>query len=327
MTARPLVAVTVSEFARRDPAPLGLLERSRLPFRLNTSGKRPNADELVALAHDAAGVVAGMEHYDAATLDRLPGLRCISRVGVGVDHIDLEAAQARGIVIAITPRAATDAVAELGLTFILALHRRLVPQANAMRRREWARTEAHLLRGRCVALLGLGRIGRRLAELLAPFQVRLLAVDPRADVAECARAGIELVALDDALRRADVVAVQAARESAHPLRIGRAELALCRPGAVLVNVARGSMVDGAALHDALTSGRLAAAALDVFEEEPYRGPLCELDNVILTPHSATDPTESRIAMETEAVENVLRTLAGELDPSQIVAPPAIVRPR
>lgn len=315
------IVVALTEFVRHDRRPLALLEKSGRAFRLNPTGVRPDRETLPALAQGATGIVAGPEPYDAAMLDRLPSLRCISRCGVGVDNIDLEAARARGIAVLSTPAATTEAVAELALTFILALHRNLVRQAASMRRREWVRPESHLLAGRRVALVGLGRIGRRLVELLTPFRVHLTGVDPLPDLAWCAAAGVAPLPLADALSGANVVSIQAAVDPAHPLRLGAAELALLPRGAMLVNVARGSLVDEGALHAALSSGHLAGAALDVYSEEPYRGPLCDLESVILTPHSATDAVESRVAMETKAVENLLRFLAGEVGAGDFVVPP------
>ena len=315
------VVIALADFVRHDRRPLALLEESGRAFRLNTSGVRPDRETLPELAKGAAGIVAGAEVYDAAMLDRLPALRCISRCGVGVDNIDLETARARGIAVLNTPAETTEAVAELALTFILALHRNLVRQAASMRHREWVRPESHLLAGRRVALIGLGRIGRRLVELLTPFGVRLTGVDPFPDLAWCAVFGVTPLPLADALAGADVVSIQAAIDPTHPLRLGATEFALMRRGAMLVNVARGSLVDEEALHAAVSSGHLAAAALDVYADEPYRGPLCDLESVILTPHSATDAVESRVAMETKAVENLLRFLAGGLGAGDFVVPP------
>lgn len=317
--ARILVALT--EFARRDRRPLTVLETSGQTFRLNQTGARLDRNTLPTLAQGVVGIVAGAETYDAAMLDRLPDLRCISRCGVGVDNIDLPAAHERGVAVMNTPSATTEAVAELALTFILALHRNLIRQAASMRRREWVRPESHLLAGRRVALVGLGRIGRRLAELLAPFGVRLTGVDPFPDLAWCAKAAVTPLPLAEALATADVVCIQAAVDRARPLRLGAAELALLPRGAMVVNVARGTFIDEDALHAAVSSGHLGGAALDVYGAEPYRGPLCDLEGVILTPHSATDAVESRAAMETQAVENVLRFLAGALAPDDFVVPP------
>lgn len=319
-----LIFVALQEFARYDRRPLELLERSGFRYRLNATGERLHADRLVETAADAEGVVAGLESYDAATLGRLPRLRCISRCGVGVDNIDLEFARLRGVAVLNTPDSPAEAVAELALAMMLALARNLPRQAQLMRGRRWERVEAHLIAGRAVALVGLGRIGRRLAELLAPFGMRRYGVDPRADAAWCRANEVTLVSLQEALAAVDFVSIQAAKDPRHPLRLASAELAMLRRGAFIVNVARGGMVDEGALYEALRSGHLAGAALDVYAEEPYQGRLCDLENVILTPHAATATVETRSAMETESVDKLIRFLRGSLSPDECVVAPVAV---
>jgi D-3-phosphoglycerate dehydrogenase len=201
---------------------------------------------------------------------------------------------------------------------MLALTRNLRRQADLMRRREWVRLEARVLQGRTVGIIGLGRIGRRVVELLQAFRPVLLAYDPFADPDWAASHGVALVGRDELLSSADLVSIHAAHRPDAPLRLAAADFARMRPGAAVVNLARGSMVDETALHDALASGHLSGAALDVYPDEPYRGRLCDLDNVVLTPHSATLTVETRVMMETEAVDKALRFLRGELRAGEIV---------
>lgn len=315
----PKIFITLSTFAEHDPAPLNLLKASGFPFALNTSGKRITTPELLEMGRDAAAVIAGVEPYDSATLDQLPALRCISRCGAGVDAIDLDAARRRGIAVLNTPDVPTAAVAELALTMMLALCRNLPRQTQRARGREWTRLEAHLLAGRRVGIVGLGRIGRRVAELLRPFGVSITACDPRADPAWAAANGVALAAFDELLAACDIISLHAASSASHPLRVGRDQIARMKKGAILINLARGSMVDADALRGALESGHLWGAGLDVYPEEPYRGPLCELENVVLTPHSATLTVETRAAMETECVEKAVRFLRGEIRAEERVA--------
>jgi D-3-phosphoglycerate dehydrogenase len=313
-----LIFVALSTFAERDRAPMSLLESSGRPFRIHTTGKRITTPELLASASDAAVIIAGVEPYDVATLDGLPSLRCIARVGVGTDAIDLPAARERDIAIVNTPDVPTAAVAELALSMFLALSRNLLRQANLMHERRWERLEMHLLGARTVGIVGLGRIGRRVADLSRAFGARTIAYDPYADAGVAGAAGIELVPLERLLAESDIVSLHAARTATHPLRLDAQAFARMKNGAILVNLARGSMVDEEALHTALVSGRLGGAGLDVFGQEPYAGPLCELDNVILTPHSATMPVETRAAMELEAVDKALRFLSGKISADERV---------
>lgn len=312
------IYVTLSSFAEYDQGPLDRLKESGVPFFVNPTGKRVTTPQLLSEGKDATVMIAGVEPYDAATLDKLPALRCISRCGVGVDAIDLEAARARGITVVNTPDVPTLAVAELTLSMMLALCRQLPRQSEAVRRREWTRLEAHLLSYRTVGLVGFGRIGRKVAELLRPFNVRLLAADPQVNVAVAAQQGIEIVPLDKLLASADVVSLHAASMAASPVGLGLQELMSMKRGAVLINVARGTMVDEGALVKALESGHLAGAAMDVYPQEPYSGPLCDLPNVILTPHNATMTVETRVAMEMECVDKALRFVANTLSPDERV---------
>ena len=307
-----LIFVTLSTFAEYDREPLRLLEASRWPFRIHRAGKRITTPELLNHGRDATVVIAAVEPYDAATLEALPLLRCISRCGVGVDNIDLAVARARGLAVLNTPEPPAAAVAELAVTMMLSLSRNLPRQAVHAGRREWTRLEAHLLGGRRVGLVGFGRIGRRVAELLEPFGCEVWAADPAAHPIMAAACGVTLVPLNTLIGECDVISIHAERSADTPLYFGVPELSRMKRGAILINVARGGMVDEGALHDALTSGHLAGAGLDVYDEEPYAGPLCDLDNVVLTPHAATLTVETRSVMERECVVKALQFLDGTL---------------
>lgn len=307
-----LIFVALSTFAADDRRPLDLLEASGHPFRLHSTGKRITTAELLRDGADAAVILAGVEPYDSAMLSRLPALRCISRCGVGVDAIDLTVAGQRGVAVANTPTIPTEAVAELAIAMFLALSRNLHRQANLMQARRWERQTAHLLGSRTVGLIGLGRIGQRVAQLCRAFNARILAFDPFTDPVTARGLEVSLVTKELLLREADIVSLHASKSTAQPVLIGNAELALMKRGAILVNLARGEMVDEGALVEALRSGKLAGAGLDVFSAEPYHGPLCDLDQVILTPHSATNTIETRSAMELQCVENALHFLTGKL---------------
>lgn len=313
-----MIFVALSTFAEHDQQPLALLNASRHPFRIHSTGKRITTQELLRDGKDATVIVAGVELYDAATLAELPVLRCLVRCGVGVDAIDLNAARSRGITVLNTPSLPAVAVAELALAMFLSLSRNLRRQANSMGRHEWARLEAHLLGGRTVGLIGLGRTGRRVAELCRAFGARVLASDPLAEMSTARELDVELVSTEQLLRSADIVSLHASKSASQSLMLGSSQLATMKRGAVLVNLARGGMVDEAALVDALRSGHLAGAGMDVFAQEPYTGPLCDFENVILTPHSATLTVETRTRMEIECVEKAQRFIDGMIRPEERV---------
>lgn len=307
-----MIFVTLSSFVEYDQHPLELLRASGVPFKIHDTGKRITTAELLAGGQDATVVVAGVEPYDRATLGQLPQLRCISRCGVGVDAIDLQAAAARGIAVLNTPDAPTAAVAELALTMMLSLSRNLPRQSVAAHGRQWSRLQAHLLGARRVGIIGLGRIGKRVATLVRAFGADVWATDPVADVGWCAANGVRIGTRDEILAGCDIVSIHAARSTGAPMRLGEAEIRRMRRGAILINLGRGDMVDEAALHTALSDGHLFGAGLDVYPVEPYAGDLCDLDNVILTPHAATLTVETRAQMETECVRKAIAFLAGTL---------------
>ena len=305
------VFVTLSTFGAESGEPERLLESSGFTYAVNSFGRRMEPLEVVERARDSIGLIAGVEKYDAATLARLPQLKCISRCGVGIDNIETPAAERLGIGILNTPDEPTVAVAEHVLSLILGLLKRQPVVDGLMHRRQWQRVTGNLLAGKVVGIIGLGRIGRRVAELVSAFGAKVIAVEPRPDTGWAGTWGVDLTDLRQLLARADIVSIHVSTSADSRFCLGKEELAMMKPGSWLVNTARGDMVDEAALVAALESGRLSGAGLDVFTSEPYAGPLCDNDRVILSPHQATLTFETRAAMETRAVENLLRYLRGE----------------
>ena len=296
------VVLSVSSFAEADPRPLELLRESGVQVVENPHGRKLKEDEVSELLADADGVIAGTEPLNANVLGKASRLKAISRVGVGLDNVDLEAAEQHGIRVFNTPDAVTDAAAELAFAGMLAVLRHLQWMDAEMRTGRWSRKMGSLLRGKTVGIVGTGRVGRRVAALLAPFEPRLLAYDVQPNEAWAAESGAEYVDLGRLVSEADVITLHA---SGSDVLLGAGEIAAMKPDAVVVNAARGGLVDEAALADALREGRLGGAFLDTFESEPYEGPLTELDNVLLTPHAGSYAREARLMMEMEAVENLL----------------------
>jgi D-3-phosphoglycerate dehydrogenase / 2-oxoglutarate reductase len=229
-----------------------------------------------------------------------------------------------GVRIVTTPGANEATVADHALAMMLALLRRVPEHDAGVRRGEWNRTGPHtprLLHGATVGIVGFGHIGRLVAKRLAGFDVRVLAHDPAVTTAD----GVELVPLDELLRASDVVTLHVPLIAATRRLIGAPQLALLPPGAVLVNTSRGPVVDQGALLDALRSGALAGAALDVFEEEPppATSPLFALPNVILSPHIGGLSTASVTEMTMRCARGVVAVLRGEHSPD--LANPDVVR--
>lgn len=307
MTARILVAL--STFAEHDDAPLALLREAGAEHVLNSLGRRLTRDEIVALGADCAGIIAGVEPYDEEVLEKLPRLKCISRCGVGTDNIALEAADRRGIVVRTTPEVVATPVAEQTIGMILDLLRNLSYYTALMKERRWERVDGRLLAGKLVGVVGLGRVGRRVAEMLTHLGARVCGCDLNPDLAWAQQTEVEVVDIDNLLSRADVVTLHLSALPDAPFCLDERALGRMKRGALLVNTSRGRFVDEAALYRALREKRVGGAALDVFSEEPYSGELCDLDNVVLTPHVSAFTVESRAAMELQATENLLAALS------------------
>jgi D-3-phosphoglycerate dehydrogenase len=299
----PIVAWSTSSFGVESREPLDRLERAGFAVRSNPHGRALNADEAKAHLDGIVGLVAGTEKLTAELLRGAPALKVISRVGVGIDNVDLGAAKELGIAVHNTPEAHVDAVAELTLGGLLAALRAIPRSEASIRAGKFEKPIGRLLRGKTVGLVGYGRVARALASLLRAFDCTILAYD----VAH-SDASARYVGLDELLAQADVVSLHLPyAKSAHHL-IGAAQLAAMKPDAVLVNTARGGLVDEAALVAHLEQHKKAAAYLDCFEKEPYTGPLAALPNVVLTAHIGSYAREARVRMEVEAVDNLLRAL-------------------
>jgi len=301
------VYVALSQFCETDDSPRRALLDAGFSIEENRLGRRLRQDELVAAAGGAAAIIAGLEPYSAATLEAFPKVRCISRCGVGVDAIDLDAAHRLGIAVLNTPDEVTEPVAELTVGMMLALARNLPEYGVTLREGNWKRHAGFLLSEWTIGLIGFGRIGRAVERCLRPFGATVVVSHPGLQQHDLP-VGIKLLDLDVLLSRADLVSLHAARPVSDGPLLSKPQFDRMKPGSRLINTARGYLVDEGALLEALESGRLSAAALDVYETEPYSGPLSKLPQVLCTPHIGTLTNASRRAMELKAAANVIRFL-------------------
>ncbi len=279
------------------------------PCRVQDVSADPAA--LAAALPEAWGlVVRSRTKVTAAVLAGAPRLRLVARAGVGVDNVDLAAAAARGIAVVNAPQAATASVAELSIALYLWLVRELRPKADGARAGRWERgTSGHELLGRTVGFLGYGRIAREIARRLTAFGTPTIAFDP---FVPTTNDGTRLVPLDELLATADIVSVHAALTPENHHLLNAAAFARMRRGAFVVNVARGALVDEAALLAALESGQVGGAALDVLEvEPPVNRTLVEHPRVIVTPHLGASTHEAQRRAGRDVVEEVLRAVRGE----------------
>lgn len=304
------VYIALGQFAEQDDRPLQVLRESGFTVQRNTLGRRLRREEMTQHLREADAVLAGVEPYDAEILHALPRLRCISRCGIGTDSIDLKTAELRKVTVLTTSEEVVRPVAEMTVAMLFALARNFPLHADDFRNGRWKKHTGHLLSEWTVGLIGFGRIGQEVERCLRPFRPRVLVTDPalKPDGIPPTAARCDLETL---LRESDVVSLHAGRRPEEGPLLGGQELARMKPGSRIINTARGYLLDEAALLDRLKSGHLSGAALDVFGEEPYSGPLCGLPNVLLTPHVSTLTRASRAAMELRSAQNVIAFFSKE----------------
>jgi D-3-phosphoglycerate dehydrogenase / 2-oxoglutarate reductase len=283
---------------------------------------QPTDSELWEALPGVVAVVAGSDLYTAALFDAFPQLRVIARVGVGYDAIDLAAATARGIAVAIAPGTNQGSVAEHTLALMLGLTRHLPHRDHGVKHGEWPRRMSQPLRGRTLGLAGLGRIGQAVAIRARAFDMRVLAYEPTPDQTFCDAHDVTLVAFERLLAEADFLSLHLPLTPQTRGLMNRDAFAKMKPTAVLVNTSRGPLVREADLIEALRNKRLGGAALDVFEREPTPAdnPLLQFENVILTPHSAGVDVQSLGDMARSAAESVVSLHRGEWPAEKIVNP-------
>jgi D-3-phosphoglycerate dehydrogenase len=299
------IFVALSTFGEYGDEPLHTLRESGFPYVLNTLGRRLMRDEIIQMGYGCEGIIAGVEPYDDLVLEQMSDLRCISRCGAGIDNISLEKARERGVVVLNTPDVVVQPVVELTVAMIFDLLKKLSYHTALMRERRWEKSAGNLLAGKKVGILGLGKIGKAVAETMIKLGCKVYGADIRPDMSWAQAKGVYVVDFEDLLQLSDILTLHmSASKNATPV-IGQSEIRKMKAGALLINTARGQFVDEAALYSALKDGHLAGAALDVFPEEPYKGILCDLDNIVLTPHIATLTKESRFQMELEATLNII----------------------
>ncbi|MEW6614417.1 MAG: phosphoglycerate dehydrogenase [Thermodesulfobacteriota bacterium] len=296
------ILISTSSFAEYDRTPLDTLMEHELEFQLNPHKRTLSGEELTNLCQGCAGLIAGTERITADVLQKLSELKVISRCGVGVENVDITAADKLGIKVFNTPDAPTLAVAELTIGLMLNLLRKVCDMDRKLRNGHWQKKMGNLLFCKKIGIVGFGRVGKKVAEFLKPFGCEIAYADP---FVEDGLMELKRLSLEELLVWADIVSIHV---SGNEKLLGKREFKIMKKGAWLVNSSRGGIVDEDALHNALKAGDLSGAALDVFAKEPYNGSLKDLNSVILTPHIGSYAKEARIQMETQAVENLLKGL-------------------
>jgi D-3-phosphoglycerate dehydrogenase len=310
--AKPKVFVSSRSFGRYDPDPLKRLQQVA-EVALNPHGRSPTREELMDALAEADGLLAGHDPVDAGILDAAKKLRIVARHGVGTDRIDMEEATRRKVLVTWTPGANARAVAEYVFALVLGLFRHTPAACASMQAGQW---DPRVFMGRTLykktlGVIGFGSIGRLVARMAAGFEMKVIAHDPF--VTDSGDSGVELTTMDGLLENADVVTLHCALTEDTRHLIDEDALSKMKPGAVLVNTARAGVVDTQALCRAVGEGKIAGAALDVFDKEPPApdDPLCSAPNILATPHIAAYAQEAVSEMDRMCADDLIAFFTGK----------------
>lgn len=303
------ILVTPRSFGKNNPKPFELLKEKGYEVIANPYQRIMTQEEMIAAIKDVDGVIIGVDPLNRAVLSQAENLKAIAKYGVGLDNIDLEYAKSRGIKVTITLGANTDAVAEFAVTLMLACARRLVFIDRGCRERNWAKVSTMQMDGKTLGLVGLGNIARAVAKKVSGFGMRVLAYDVVKDSEYAERHGIEYVNLQTLLQQSDFISIHLPLLESTKNLIARREFEMMKESAVLVNTARGGIINESDLLWALKNRRIWGAGIDVFEEEPPGNEeLLELDNIIIGSHCAASTVEAIDNMGLMAAQNLIDSL-------------------
>lgn len=279
----------------------------------NETGKPLQPQEILARLEGVDGYLAGLDYITAEVIEKAPAsLKVISRYGAGVDRVDLPACRKRGIVVTNTPGTNAVAVCELAFGLMLCAARNIPKLHAAVEAGEWPRNEGIELNGKTLGIVGLGAIGKHLAKRAVAFGMAVQAYDPFFDEAFARDHGIAKKEMEEVLTTSDVVSLHVPLTDETKLLINAERIAKMKKGAIIINTARGGLIDEEAAAQAITSGQLGGLGLDAFEQEPLlSSPLKGLKNVIFTPHTGAHTAEAVKSMGTMAVDNIIKVLRGE----------------
>ena len=307
------ILITTVPFGDKNDLPIRQLAETGVDYLINPIGRKLKEDELAGMVGDVEVLIAGTEPITEKVMANAPRLKLISRVGIGLDSVDLMAAERRGIKVSYTPDAPAPAVAELTIGLMFSLMRSIHVANAQMHRGEWHRYFGRRLTELTVGIVGAGRIGGRVVRHLRALGVKRLLVNDICPDA-CRFDGvdaIECVDKDTIYRESDLVSLHVPLTAQTKNMVRREHLLQMKPDAMIVNTARGGIIHEDDLAEVLNLGHLAGAAVDVFCEEPYQGRLSSVERCLLTSHMGSMSVDCRTRMEIEATEEAIRFLAGK----------------
>lgn len=303
------VLVTPRSYGKTNPELFEQLKNAGLEVVRNETGGILDKETMKRLLSDCDGLIVGVDPVDAEVISAAPRLKAVAKYGVGVDNIDTAVCQARGIPVSRTVGANSAAVADYAMALILAVARKTVLIDSHCRQGDWKKITTQDLSGKTLGLLGLGAIGKKVAARAQGFDMQVMAYDPYWDEAYAAAHNIRKATAEEIYRQCDVISLHLPLLPSTRNTIGGAELAMMKPNTILVNTARGGLIDENALLDALEGKKIYGAGIDAFEEEPPKDPRWfRLENVVLGSHCAASTVGASETMGRMATENLIRDL-------------------
>lgn len=300
----PNIFISTIPFAFKNKDPIRLLEDSGINFSINPLNRKVSEEEIREYIENCDGLIAGTEPLNEYVLSNAKNLKVISRVGVGIDNIDLEYAKRNNISIEIAKGGLTNSVAEYTLSLILNILRGVHQSSALLKNGVWEKSLGREISECNIGIVGAGNIGRRLLELLSVFKpISISYYDPYIDLDDSV---FKKTSLEDLLEISDIVSLHLPLTKDTKSLISKKELEMMRSNSIIINTSRGAIINEYDLADALENKRIGGAALDVFDQEPYFGKLTKLDNCLVTPHNAPMTEKARESMEYEAVLNLIK---------------------
>ena len=312
-----LVTPTSFKLSKGGPA-LELLLSFSKDLVFNPQEKPLLEDELIPLLAGCEGCIAGLDFITRKVIEKAPELKVISRYGVGVDRVDLEAAREKGVVVCNTPGVNANGVADLVFALLLAIARRVPLLDRKTKEGQWLRSTGFELCGKTIGILGLGAVGKAVAKRAAGFSMKIMAYDPFLNKEYTLANGIIAASFDEVIKEADFISLHLPLMDETRNIINEDTMKSMKQGAVIINTARGGLIDESAAYNLLKSGHLGGLGLDAFETEPPgSSPLFTLDNVVVTPHTGAHTAEAMAAMADMSVRNLIDVLSGKSCPNVV----------
>ena len=304
------VLITTVPFGDKNRLPLDLLKKSNIEYIINPLNKKLNEEELIKMIVDFDAIIAGTEKISEKVLNKANKLKHISRVGIGLDSVDLLAAEKKGIKVSYTPDVPAPAIAELTIGMMLTLLRSTHVSNSKMHKGEWHRIFGKRLSNVTIGLIGVGRVGIRVIKHLQGFgSPKILANDLSKSVKEL-DLPVQWVEKEKIFKEADVITLHLPLTKLTKDLVKKDHLLLMKKDAIIINTSRGGIINENDLYNIMKSGHLSGAAIDVYENEPYDGQLKEIERCLMTSHMGSMTTDCRTKMEIEATEEVIRSLTG-----------------